>query len=43
MFKKQHREQMTREEIFYLIPYIISLAITLGVLLYSWKHPGEIS
>jgi hypothetical protein len=29
---------MTREEIFYLIPYILSLAITLGVLLYSWKH-----
>ena len=29
---------MNREEIFYLLPYIFALAISLGVFLYSWRH-----
>ena len=30
--------QMNRDEIIYLVPYLISLALSLGVLLYSWRH-----
>jgi len=29
---------MNREEILYLVPYLISLALSFGVLLYSWRH-----
>src|ERR1700690_3794734 len=29
---------MNRDEIIYLVPYLISLALSLGVLLYSWQH-----
>jgi len=29
---------MNREEVFYLIPYLLSLAITTGVFAYTWRH-----
>src|ERR1700690_1043731 len=29
---------MNREEILYLVPYLISLALSVGVFLYSWRH-----
>ena len=29
---------MNREEILYLVPYLISLALSVGVFLYSWQH-----
>jgi len=37
---------MTRDEIIYLIPYLASLLITSGVLMYSWRHrhiPGGLA
>lgn len=29
---------MNREEIFYLLPYLFSLALSLGILIYTWQH-----
>ena len=29
---------MNREEFFYLLPYLFSLLLTLGVFIYSWQH-----
>jgi len=29
---------MNREEVLYLAPYIFSLLLSLGILLYTWRH-----
>lgn len=29
---------MNREEVFYLIPYLLSLGLSLGIFLYTWRH-----
>src|SRR5258707_345338 len=29
---------MNREELLYLVPYLISLALSVGVFIYSWQH-----
>ncbi len=29
---------MNREEIFYLLPYLFSLALSLGIFIYTWRH-----
>ena len=29
---------MNRDEILYLAPYVVSLVLSLGVFLYSWRH-----
>jgi len=29
---------MNREEFFYLLPYLISLALSLGIFIYAWRH-----
>jgi len=29
---------MNREEVFYLLPYLISLALSLGIFIYAWRH-----
>jgi PAS domain S-box-containing protein len=29
---------MNREEVFYLIPYLLSLGLSLGILIYTWRH-----
>ena len=29
---------MNREEILYLVPYIFSLLLSLGIFLYTWRH-----
>src|SRR5678815_1647351 len=29
---------MNREEFFYLLPYILSLALSCGIFIYAWKH-----
>src|SRR5688572_16104628 len=29
---------MNREELLYLVPYLVSLALSLGVFIYSWQH-----
>jgi PAS domain S-box-containing protein len=29
---------MSREEVFYLVPYLLSLSLSLGIFLYTWRH-----
>ena len=29
---------MNREEFFYLLPYLLSLTLTLGISIYTWRH-----
>jgi PAS domain S-box-containing protein len=29
---------MSREEVFYLIPYLLSLALSAGIFIYTWRH-----
>ena len=31
---------MNREEVFYLVPYLLSLSLSLGIFLYTWRHRG---
>jgi len=37
-FHRAIQIEMNREEFFYLLPYLFSLALSLGILFYSWRH-----
>ena len=37
-FHQAIQTEMNREEFFYLLPYLFSLALSLGILFYSWRH-----